>query len=216
MGRNIIKYLAKEIKYNLIGMNMLIKIIFIIECIAISIYSLGAAQISDEGLENQYIIFIAITISTLNEQYNFGKDVFRMLPLSKEEYQWILILEGIPQQFIMSLVVALFTFPAVIIKRDFSDMVILFVVLLTAGLWIKHIDGISNVFKYLSVTKSGKRWLYIIMEWMVSFLYLGVAVFSMMTEMNAYLSVLLSLLFIFIILTGVAIIRKHYMQQFSH
>lgn len=213
MSRNVIKYLAKELKYSVSGMSMLIKILFIMECIVISMYSLASAHIPDEGADKQFIVFLGLSISLFTDKDNWGKDVFRMLPLSKEEYQWILILEGISKQFIMSLVVALCTFPAVIIKRDFRSMVIVFVVLLAGGLWARHIGGSGSFAEYLSGIKTGKQWLYVIMYWVVSFLYLGIAAFSMMTEMDVCLNALLSLLFIFILFTGVAIVKKHYMQH---
>lgn len=209
MSKNIIKYMIKETKYDLTNMDMPTRILFIIGCIVVSGYFFIHRGFLDEGHINLAYVFISMAAGFTNSQYNFGRDAYKMLPFSREEYQWILILEGVPLQFIISAVAALFTFPAILVQRDLNITVKCFVCMLSVGLWLRHIGWINRFFEYFSITKHSKRWSYTIKEWIISFLYLGVFIFNIKTERNVYLSALLSLLFIFIILAVVGVIRKH-------
>lgn len=213
MSKNIMKYMIKETKYDLTGMDMPTRVLFIIGCIVVSGYFFIHRGILDEGDINLTYVFISMTAGFANGQYNFGRDAYRMLPFSREEYQWILILEGVPLQFIMSAVAALFTFPAIVMQRDLNIMVKCFVCMLSVGLWLRHIGWINRFFGFFPITKHSKRWSYIIMDWIISFLYIGVFIFNIVTERNVYLSALLSLLFIFIILAVAGIIRKHWLNK---
>lgn len=213
MNKNIIKYLIKELKYEFISKDIGDKSFFIIGCIIL----FGASSLFGgnwhSGHAGLFFMMINNIVAFTNKPYSFGEDAYRLLPLNPKEYRWMFILEGIPFQFIVSGIVALFTFPSVLIQGSLGIMVQCYVCVLSMGLWFRQHDWLSRFSRVTQKTKHFKRWIYVIMEMFVGFLYMGVFLFNIVTEINVYLTALLSLAAIFVILSAVGLIRNFWIDK---
>lgn len=207
------KYMIKEVKYEFISKDVMDKVFFIIGCIILFGVSLLFNENWHSGHIGLYYMLINSIITFTNKPYSFGEDAYRLLPFSQKEYHWMFILEGIPFQFIVSAIVSLFALPSLLIQGNLGITVQCFVCVLSMGLWFRQCDWLSRFSRVTQKTKHFKRWVYVITEMIVSFLYMGIFIFNLVTEMNIYFSALLSIISIFIILAAVGLIRNYWIDK---
>lgn len=213
MSKKFFHYMIQETKYNVISMDMITKIFFAIGCILVGGIFVLNKGVLDVGTKPLFFGLMGFVAGFANNQYNFGEDAFRMLPLSRKEYQWMLIVERVAFQFIMSGIASLFTLPAVLVQGDFIITVKFFVCVLSMGLWLRHTGWINHFFQCFQIRKRSKMWIHIILEWIMSLFYMAVFVFMMGVETNVYLSAILLVLSVFVILVVTGIIRNYWMNK---
>lgn len=205
MKNTWIQRMIRQVQYEFICMNTAEKIWYMLGYIALAVYVIIKGSFLETRVINPWLW--AIAFSGVSGKYNFGGDMFQMLPFSQKEYRRMLVFEKLPYQIFLAVVGVVLAFPGAVIHKNFAMLLMVFAYIFFISSWSLGLESGSFIAKE---KKNRTKWTNygLVMIGNISF----AALFSI-EDLNIYMRAFsISLWCIFYLIVS-GMIRKHWFNK---